>query len=142
MAEQDLIRIAREYVDAFTAGDWSRLRATLAPDAVYDELATHRRIQGPDPIVEAWQGWKQTFPDAKGTVTNSLASGDKGVLEVAWEGTQDGPLAGAGGTIPPSGKRVQLDGGMIFTFQGDKIKELHNYFDLMTILQQIGASAE
>ncbi|HEV8574467.1 MAG TPA: ester cyclase [Dehalococcoidia bacterium] len=141
MAEQDQITVAREYVESFTAGDWSRLRATLAPDAVYEEPATHRRVQGADSIVEAWQGWRQAFPDAKGTVTNAVAGDNQGVLEVAWEGTQNGPPAGAGVTIPPSGKRVQVGGGMIFTFQGDKIKELHNYFDLMTILQQIGASA-
>ena len=142
MAEQDLIRLARENLEAFNAGDWQRYRVPLAPDAVHEEVATKQRMQGPDQIVQLAQGWKQAFPDARGTIKNAFASGDKVALEITYEGTQTGPLAGPGGTIPPSGKRAVVQGAQVITFQGDKIKEIREYFDLMTLLQQIGAAPQ
>jgi len=134
-----MIKIAREQVDAFNRGDWERVRAGLAPDARYDELGTQRKIEGPDKIVELFKGWKQAFPDAVGTVTSAVASGDKAALEVIWKGTHTGPLTTAAGTIPASGKTQVTPAGYFFTFAGDKIKEGHHYFDSLTLLEQIGA---
>ena len=139
MAEQELIKIARDNIDAFNAGDWGRFKAGIAADAVYDEVGTQRRYQGPDQITQNSQEWKQAFPDATGTITSAVASGNTVTLEITWEGTHTGPLAGPGGTIPASGKRQVTRAAQVLTFEGDKIKENHHYFDVMTLLQQIGA---
>ena len=95
MADES-INVARENIEAFNAGDWNRVKSTLAPDSVYDEVGTQRRIQGADQIIEAFKGWRQAMPDVKGTVTNALASGNTATLQITWEGTQTGPLAGPG----------------------------------------------
>ena len=134
-----MIQIAREQVDAFSSGDWERVRAGLTSDSRYDELGTQRKIEGPEQIVELFKGWKQAFPDATGTVTSACASGDEAVLEVTWKGTQTGPLTTADGTFPASGKRQETPAAIVFTFEGDKIKESRHYFDSMTLLKQIGA---
>ena len=134
-----MIKIAREQVDAFNSGDWERVRAGLAPDARYHELGTQREIEGPDQIVDLFKGWKQAFPDAVGTVTSAIASGDKAALEVTWKGTHTGPLTTAAGTIPASGKSQVTPAGYFMTFVGDKIKEGRHYFDSLTLLEQIGA---
>jgi len=140
LAEQDLIRIARENIEAFNAGDWDRFKAALTPDSINDEVATGQRSQGPDQIAQNAQGWKRAFPDAKGTIAHVIASGNTVVLELTWEGTQTGPLVGPGGTIPASGKRQVTRAAFIATIQGDQIKESHHYFDMMALLQQIGAA--
>ena len=142
MAEQDPIRVARENIEAFNAGDWQRVKATLAPDSVYDEVGTQRRLRGADEIVQALQGWKQAMPDAKGTITNAIASGNTVTQEITWEGTQTGPLMGPGGSLPASGKRQVTRAAWIATVQGDKIKESRHYFDMMSLLQQIGAAPQ
>src|SRR5437899_471107 len=99
----DAIAVARENVDAYNDGDWGRARAILASGAIYEELATQRRL-GADDAVEASKEWKRTFPDSKGTVTNSFASGNNAVLEITWRGTHTGELKGPLGTIPPTGR--------------------------------------
>ncbi len=142
MAEQDLIRVARESIDAFNAGDWERTKATVAGDYLYDEVATQRRIQGADQVIEAFRGWKQAMPDAKGTITNTLVSGNTVTLEITWEGTQTGPLVGPGGTIPASGKRQVTRAAWVSAIEGDKVKETHHYFDMMGLLQQLGAAPQ
>jgi steroid delta-isomerase-like uncharacterized protein len=142
MAEQDLIRVARENIDAFSAGDWQRFRATMTPDIVYNELATQRRVEGPDAYLQLARGWKEAFPDGRGAVTNAFVSANTVTLEITWEGTQTGPLTGPAGTIPASGKAMKFRAAGVITIQGEKIKEFNHYFDLMTMLQQIGAAPQ
>ncbi|MBI1926750.1 ester cyclase [Candidatus Poribacteria bacterium] len=103
MTEQNRIQIARNVVDAFNANDWEQTKQLLG-DSVYKELGTQRQLTGADQIIPAVQGWKQAMPDVKGTVTTAFASGNQVTLEVTWEGTHTGPLVGATGTIPASGK--------------------------------------
>ena len=135
----EMVKIAREQVDAFSSGNWELLRGTLASDSRYDELGTQRKIEGPEKIVELFKAWKAAFPDGAGTVTSAFASGDKAALEVTWKGTHTGPLTTAEGTIPASGKRQETPAAIFFTFEGNKIKESRHYFDSLTLLKQIGA---
>ena len=139
MAEQELIATARETIEAFNAANWGRLRALQAADSVYKELGTQREVQGPDGFVDIMRGWKQAFPDATGTVTNAVASGNTVVLEISWQGTQTGPLEAPEGTIPASGKTMDLASTQVIEFEGNKVKENRQYFDSLTLLQQIGA---
>jgi steroid delta-isomerase-like uncharacterized protein len=134
-----LVKIAREQIDAFNKGDWDQMRALLTPDARYHELGTERKIEGPEQIVELFKGWRTAFPDAVGTVTSSVAGGNKVALEVTWKGTHTGPLATAAGTIPASGKRQETPAAVFYAFEGAKIKASRHYFDAMTLLKQIGA---
>jgi steroid delta-isomerase-like uncharacterized protein len=139
MNDKELIQTAKEIVTGYSTADWKALKNILAPDALYDEIGTQRKIKGPDQIVQALQGWKQAMTDSKGTVTNAYASGDTVTLEITWQGTHNGPFTGPTGTLPPSGKHQTTPAAMIVKFQGNKVKELHHYFDMMSFLQQIGA---
>ena len=135
----ELVKIAREQIDAFNSGDWELMRGKFTSDSRYDELGTERKLEGPEKIVELFKGWKSAFPDVVGTVTSSVASGNKVALEVTWKGTHTGPLTTAEGTIPASGKRQETPAAIFYTFEGDKIKESRHYFDSLTLLKQIGA---
>jgi steroid delta-isomerase-like uncharacterized protein len=139
MAEQDLIGVARREVEAFNAGDWEQLAQTYTPDAVYDEPGTGRRVEGTDEIREVNRGWKAAFPDATGTITSVSASGNSVTVEVTWEGTQSGPLEGPQGELPPSNRRAVVRAVQILEFSDGRIKENRHYFDMLGMLQQLGA---
>ncbi len=141
LTTDEIVKLARKQVDAFNSGDWEQMRAMLASDSRYDELGTQRKIEGPEKIVELFKGWKTAFPDAVGTVTSAVASGNTAALEVTWKGTHTGPLGTPEGTIPASGKRQETPAAFFLTYEGDKIKESRHYFDSMTLLKQIGAAA-
>jgi steroid delta-isomerase-like uncharacterized protein len=132
--------VAREQIEAFNAGDWDRFRATLATDSVYDELATQRHLEGQDAIIDANRGWKEAFPDAEGRVERAMADNGTVTLEITWEGTQTGPLHMPTGDIPPSSKHVEVKAVEVFEIEGDRIREAHHYFDMMGLLQQVGAT--
>ena len=139
LSTDEIVKLARKQVDAFNTGDWEQMRTMLASDSRYDEHGTQRKIEGPEKIVELFKGWKTAFPDAVGTVTSAVATGDTAALEVTWKGTHTGALETAAGTIPASGKRQETPAAFFLTFEGDKIKESRHYFDSMTLLKQIGA---
>ena len=141
LTTDEIVKLARKQVDAFNIGDWEQMQALLASDSHYDELGTQRKVEGSEKIVELFKGWKTAFPDAVGTVTSAVASGNTAALEVTWKGTHTGPLVTAEGTIPASGKHQETPAAIFFTFEGDKIKESRHYFDSLTLLKQIGAAA-
>jgi steroid delta-isomerase-like uncharacterized protein len=136
---QDVNTLARENIEAYNNRDWQRFKESLAGDVVYEEFGTQRHIKGAEHLIEAWQTWAAALSDVKGTITDSVASGDRVSLEITWSGTHTGPLAGPGGAIPASGKHVSIPAAAVLRFEGEKLKEEHMYFDLMTLLQQIGA---
>src|SRR5207247_8304699 len=75
LTAEQMVKIAREQVDAFNNSDWERLQAGLTADASYHEFATQRKVEGPTKIVELFKSWKTAFPDATGTVTSAVSSG-------------------------------------------------------------------
>ncbi len=139
MSGQDLVGIASGLVDAFNTDDWDRAAEPLTPGSVYNELGTQRSLNGRDEIIQALQGWKKAMPDVKGTITNYFSAGNTVTLEVTWNGTQMGPLETPDGTIPASGKSQTTPSAWVLEFEGEKIKESRHYFDMVTLLTQIGA---
>src|SRR3954447_24905570 len=101
MASQERIQAASQFISAYNDHDLERLGSQLAPDCVYEEIATGRRAEGSEQIVELFQGWMQAMPDSNGTVTRAVGGDDTVGLEVRWEGTMTGTF----GDFQPTGKR-------------------------------------
>ena len=135
----ELTAHAKSVVEAFNDSDWAAARRLMG-DSTYNEIGTQRSLAGPDAILEALQGWKAAMPDAKGTVTSAVESGQQVVLEVTWEGTQTGELVTDEGTIAPSGKRQTTPAAFIFDYENGNLKESRHYFDMLAFLKQIGAA--
>ena len=140
MSPQQLINAAKAPILAFNEKDWDAVRASISPDFVYDEVSTNRKVQGADQVIPLWQGWATAFPDAKATFQRELVCGNVVVLEQTWQGTHKGPLQTPEGSIPATGNRIDVRACMTVEVVGDKAKMQRHYFDMGTILQQIGAA--
>lgn len=136
--ERDLIKIGRNHIDAFNKGDWDQLKKLMSPKAVYIEPATGRRVEGPAEIVKAIKGWRTAFTDLKGEVKNIFAYDKYVIAEVEWKGTHNGTLAGPMGEFAATFKPCTVRSAEVFEFEGDVVKENRHYFDLFTMLQQLG----
>ena len=143
MADQDIIALLREQIDAYGAGDNDRMVATVTDDIIYNELGTGRRVEGRQEWLNIWEEWRRVFPDIKGTIQNIIASGNQVSAETTWDGTFQGDLASPGGTIPANGNRMeQFPVAFFVTVEEGKIKEESLYFDLQSLLQQLGATPQ
>jgi len=136
----NVLEIAKASITAFNEKDWDKMRALLAADAIYDEKATQRRIQGSDQIIQALQGWTAAFPDANGTFVREFATEDTAILELIWKGTHTGPLQTPSGIIPASNRLVEMPACELMRVEDERIKYDSHYFDLLTLLTQIGAA--
>lgn len=136
---EDKSRIAEGLVEAYNNGDWERFRASHAPDVVYEEIGTGQRVEGMDEYMQLLEGWTQAIPDGAATIRRTVESGDIVVMELVWEGTQTGALQTPGGTLPASGRQIEVEATMWSDFEGDKVRETRHYVDIMTMLQQLGA---
>ena len=130
--------LARAAVDAFNRSDWQQAEALLTPDSVYDEVGTGRRAEGREEIIDLLKAWKQTMPDAGGTVSSALESGNQALLEITWEGTMTGPW----GDTPGTGRHQTTRAAWLLTFTGDAISESRQYFDSLAFMQQLGLVPE
>jgi steroid delta-isomerase-like uncharacterized protein len=138
MSQTSIVDAARSVVEAFNRADWQRLEAALSPDCVYDEFGTGRQVRGAREVVELFQGWKRAMPDAEGTVDNVVAGEEQVALEVTWRGTLTGPLATPGGEMEPTGRTQVTPAAIVLKFEGGSVRESRQYFDSLSLLQQLG----
>jgi predicted ester cyclase len=79
--------------------------------------------------------WRESFPDWHSTFEELIAEGDRVAERWTGRGTHLGELQG----IPPTGKRVEAPGSVFYRIAGGKIVELRASFDMMGLMQQLGA---
>ena len=135
----DVIETAEAQVIAYNEKNWDKVRTVLVEKGIYDEKATGRRLQGVDQIIETWQGWAKAIPDSKATFVGEYACGDIAVLELVWKGVHTGPLQTPSGAIPASNKPIEVPACQVVKVEGGKVQSVSHYFDMATLLTQIGA---
>ena len=141
MPQQSNVEAAKSSVIAYNDKDWSAVRAAITPGAVYDEVGTHRKVQGADEVIALWRGWATAMPDSRATFDNVCESGNTVVLELTWRGTHTGPLQTPAGQIPATGKKFELRACQIVEVADGKSRVIRQYFDMATLLQQLGVAA-
>lgn len=82
------------------------------------------------------------FPDLTVERRNIWLDGDTAIAELGFAGTHTGPLAAAGGVVPPSGKRVEFPLIDIFTARDGKVAEHRVYWDNASFLAQLGVTPD
>lgn len=142
MSRQELIETAKASTEAYNEKDWDAARRVMADDFVYDEVATGRKMEGVEEVLTAWRGWAEAFPDSRATFEEPLVDGNTVVLPLRWQGTHSGPLSLPTGEILPTGEKIDFRACQVFRIEDGRVREMRHYFDMMTMLSQIGAAPE
>jgi steroid delta-isomerase-like uncharacterized protein len=137
---QSVVEQAKLSVIAYNEKNWEAAKEALAPDAVYDEIATGRRLQGHNAILPAWKEWAIAFPDSRATFDGATAGGDTVTLELRWRGTHNGPLNLPTGKVDSTGKTIDMRACQVIELASGKTRSIHHYFDMATMLRQLGIS--
>ncbi len=133
-----LIDAAKAPVIAYSEKDWDKAKASMTPNFRYDEVATHRKVEGIDQVLDVWKGWATAFPDSKATFHDAHVSGNTVILELSWKGTQTGPMVTPDGEVPPTGKSIELRAVQVQEIQDGKVASTRQYFDMATLKSQLG----
>jgi steroid delta-isomerase-like uncharacterized protein len=138
MEQSQQERQARRWVEEWDTDTWAdTIRELSAPAVVYEETGTGQRFEGIDALMTGLEGWKTAFPDCTGEIVRAVSAGDTVVLEIIWRGTQTGPLAGAGGVLPGSGRPMEIRATMWQTWEAGKIVHKFHHLDIQTLLAQV-----
>jgi steroid delta-isomerase-like uncharacterized protein len=122
---------------------WSQGRLAAADELYAADYVSHQHSHpaGPQDVrgvaaVKAFvQEFRQAFPDFHDIIEDQVAEGDKVVTRVTSVGTHRGPLMG----LAPTQKPARWSAISIDRVVGGKIAESWASWDLMGMLQQLGA---
>jgi steroid delta-isomerase-like uncharacterized protein len=138
MAQQTLVDVAKAQVSAYNDKNWGAATEALAPDVVYDEVATNRKISGANQVITTWKGWAAALPDSRATFDSVQVAGNTIVLELTWRGTHRGPLQTSTGQIPATNKPIEIRACQVVEVKDGKVQLVRHYFDMATMLAQLG----
>jgi ketosteroid isomerase-like protein len=114
------------WVDAFTE------------DGTFTDMSIGTVFRGPDGLPEQVVNYATAFPDMHRELHRVYVSGDIVVVQLALQGTHQGPLNLPYGTLPPTGKRMDAPCCDVFELTGGKIRRFDCYPSGSVILTQLG----
>jgi steroid delta-isomerase-like uncharacterized protein len=134
-ANKALIR--RMIEEVVNAGNLDAVDELLAPDFV-----NHNPMPGAIPdrdgFRQAFRNLHAAFPDLRAIDSDLIAEGDRVVVPRGFEGTHHGPFMG----VPPTGKRIVLDGIAVFRVVSGQICERWAVLDTLGVMRQLGLVPE
>jgi steroid delta-isomerase-like uncharacterized protein len=139
---QDNASIIRRQHDCFNRRDFDTLAQLCDADCKVEDIPSGEVSRGPAGFTRYARGWVAAFPDARAEVTNLVASGDHVVCEFRARGTNTGPLQTRGGTLPPTGKPLDLRFCEVLQLREGRIINQRVYYDVNSMLQKLGLVEE
>jgi steroid delta-isomerase-like uncharacterized protein len=121
---------------------WSKGNVVVADEIYSNEMVRHSADQPDSRGRESYKqfilAFRAAFPDWKETVEHVIASGDLVATKVTIRGTMTGSLKGQRGTLPPTGKSLEVPCAVFFRIAEGKIVEIWSYYDSVPFLKAIG----
>jgi steroid delta-isomerase-like uncharacterized protein len=127
--------VRRQIDELWNKGNLDAADECFTSDFVSHDPANPEGIRGPEGFKQNVAAVRSAFPDFHTRIVDQVAEGDRVVTRYVTTGTHRGELAG----IPPTGKRVEVAGMGIDYFSGGKISESWEYYDVLGMMQQMGA---
>jgi ketosteroid isomerase-like protein len=138
MSAQDNARLIQTLLEAFNAKDTGPHAAMSTDDFEVLDVPSGMTLRGPDGHRQLVQSWMTAFPDGQVQATSLFTTEDQGHLEYIGRGTNTGPFPYSSGQIAPTGRQVEFRVSAGLQFREGKVASIHYYYDLLTVLQQLG----
>jgi len=139
MSEQDNIKAAHAFFDAWNAGDLSQADAYSADDVMAEGPGAPGPMNAEQNRMYT-QNFMTAFPGTKFEVLQTIAQGDYVVTN--WKasgGTHSGLLrTPSGGTVPPTGKSATIMGSTTAQLKNGKVIHTWTFWDMASLLGQLG----
>ena len=134
--------IARQIAEAYFAaaldrGNLEDALRQLRHDVEFDSPAA--QIRGRDELRPYLEEFARAFPDARYKLSWGVESGSRVALEGVYSATHTGTLRMPDGSeLAATGRHVNVPFVALFDVQGDKISSHRAYWDVATVMAQLG----
>lgn len=129
-------RIARDYIEAFAAGDEAWLRRHVAPEFRRNDPGLPFEVRGPEGVKQLADGLRAGLPDMELLIEDVIAEGEKVLVRLRAKGTHGGELMG----VPSTGRPVDIDVLDLLRFRDGVLVEQWALIDNLGLLRQIGVT--
>ena len=128
--------IVREHMESENRHEFDVTMATFHHPR-YEIVPTGEVYDGEDEVDEYFRMTRTAFPDQRNELI-ALHHADDAVIAEFWlKGTHEGELRG----IPPTGREFSCRCISLFLFEEDRLVCERAYFDVITIMAQLGLAA-
>jgi steroid delta-isomerase-like uncharacterized protein len=128
--------LLQQWVATFNESRWDDALNLASEDALEEEIGTGRRMNRQESL-EAAKGWKAAFPDARGQIVRTVASGNEIAAEIVWEGTHRGDLNG----LAPTGRSARVEAAVFLQEQDGRIVRIRHHIDVAGMMAQLGVTS-
>src|SRR5215207_2179696 len=136
MSEENKALARRFMEEVWNKGNVDFIDEVVASNYVVHDPATPEGMsEGVEGAKQFFEMYHNAFPDTQMTVDDLITEGDKVVTRWTARGTHQGELM----DIPPSGNRVEVTGISIDRIEGGKFVDSWSNYDLLGMMEQIGA---
>ena len=111
--------------------------AAFTPDGTFTDESIGVTYRDSDRVVPL-ENFGRAFSDMHRELYRLYVDGDLVVVQLALQGTHDGPLSVAGGVLEPTGQRMDAPCCDVFELEHGKIKRFDCYPSGTVILAQLG----
>jgi len=133
-------KIVQAYTDAWNSHDVEKITAFFTEDGIHEDVAVGSIYSGKDELKAGISPLFAACPDFKLELKSLFGSNDWVGQEWVMTGTQTGAFGALG--IPATGKRFLIRGASITKLRRGKIARNTDYWNLMSMLQQLGQERE
>ena len=137
--EENKALIRRLMEEANSKGNLDLVSELLAPDYVLHTPTTPTgELRAPEDYKQLISVQRSAVPDLTFVVEDQIAEGEKVVTRYSASGTHQGEFMGAA----PTGKQLNTTGIVVSRIAGGKIEEEWLEWDVLGLMQQLGAIPE
>lgn len=127
--------VRRIFEDGLNRGEVEAIAALTADDFVDHDIHVETGIAGgPEDMRQALIAIREGFPDIHVTIEQIVGEGDLVVVRNTWRGTHLGTFNGMAAT----GKKVEIQGIVIWRIADGMIAERWATIDTLALLRQLG----
>jgi ketosteroid isomerase-like protein len=135
MDNEQIVRRAYQIAEDMDMAAWA---AAFTEDGTFTDESIGVTWKGPSELPVQVENYHRAFPDMHRELYQVYVSGDIVVVQLALQGTHSGPLNMPGGTLAPTGKRMDAPCCDVFELTDGKIKRFDCYPSGTVILTQLG----
>ncbi len=138
MPALDNVTVARTFHGAWDERNPDRGAAVIAEDCEFVDVPRGEIQHGPEGYRHDYERWRTAFPDGTVEITNVIAEGEWVVVEFTNSGMNTGPLRTAIGDFPPTKRKIEVSYCSVMQIKDGKVISGRDYYDVSTILSQLG----
>ena len=134
LTEEEAKALVERDMEIYNEGNLALAEDHIAPDYVAHSADSPEDVVGIDAFKEGITNLRTNYPDLNLTVEELIVKDDR----IVWRWIITGTNTGTTSDIPPTGKKIQIEGVGILRVVNGKIIERLIYYNEATVLRQLG----